>query len=81
MNDDFNSPILVAKLFDAVKFINSVEKGLQQINEADLTLLKKEFHSFTVDVLGLVFEKVEAELASDKFSDVVNMLIEMRAIC
>lgn len=79
MNDDFNSPILVAKLFDTVKFINSVQKGLQQINETDLTLLRKEFQSFTVDVLGLVFEKVESEMVSDKFSDVVNMLIEMRA--
>ena len=40
MNDDFNSPILIANLFECVRIINSVNDGKDKINAADLELLK-----------------------------------------
>ena len=53
MNDDFNTPILIAHLFDAVKFIQSVHNGLDSISPDDKTLLLKELNGFVFDVLGL----------------------------
>ena len=35
MNDDFNSPILIAELFSVVKFINQVKDGLATISAND----------------------------------------------
>ena len=53
MNDDFNSPLLIAHLFDVVKFINSVSNEKQQISSTDLEALKSSMHAFFFEVLGL----------------------------
>lgn len=53
MNDDFNAPILVANLFEAVKNINTIKEGKATISQADLELLTKEVNAFVFDVLGL----------------------------
>jgi cysteinyl-tRNA synthetase len=59
MNDDFNSPVLIAELFEASRIINSVHDGKMKIDEANLTLLKKLMHSFVQDVLGLKDEQAD----------------------
>jgi len=61
MNDDFNTPIALASLFDAVRIINSVHDGKESINAENLLLLQKLMHSFVFDIFGL---KDEAETAS-----------------
>ena len=53
MNDDFNSPLLIAHLFDAVKLINSVSNEKEQISKEDLKSLKHTMHAFFFEVLGL----------------------------
>ena len=53
LNDDFNSPLLIAHLFDSVKYINATFNNKQQINSHDLKELKKLIHVFFNDVLGL----------------------------
>ena len=53
LNDDFNSPLLIAHLFDSVKYINATFNNNQQINSHDLNELKKLIHVFFNDVLGL----------------------------
>ena len=54
MNDDFNSPIVIANLFEAVRIVNSVKDGHSKINPAELALLKKLFDVFVFEILGLV---------------------------
>lgn len=54
MNDDFNSSIVIANLFEAVRIVNSVKDGYFKINPAELELLKKLFQSFVFDILGLL---------------------------
>ena len=79
MNDDFNSPLLIAQLFDAVKFINSVENGSATITSKDLALLKDKMKAFTEDVLGLTFNNNQTEdKVSTALEGSVNLLIEMR---
>jgi len=79
MNDDFNSPLLIAQLFDVVKFINSVENGSATITSKDLAFLKDKMKAFTEDVLGLAFNNNQTEdKVSTALEGTVNLLIEMR---
>ena len=77
MNDDFNSPILIAQLFEGVKFINLLNDGKENLTSADLESFIKAMNAFVFDVLGLEDEKV-SDSNNDKLEGTVNMLIEMR---
>ena len=77
MNDDFNSPILIAQLFEGVRFVNLIKEGSATLTAADLETLVKTMLGFVVDVLGLNNQK-SAENNSDKLEGIVNMLITMR---
>ncbi|WP_062060100.1 cysteine--tRNA ligase [Aquimarina longa] len=79
MNDDFNSPILIAKLFDAVKFINTVKEQNSTISKTDLELLQQTMHAFVFDVLGLVNINETSSDISGKLSGTVELLINLRA--
>ena len=79
MNDDFNSPILIAKVFDAVKFVNTVKEQKATISATDLELLRNTIHGFVFDVLGLVNINETASDISDKLSGTVELLINLRA--
>lgn len=78
MNDDFNSPILIAQLFEGVRFINLIKEGKESVSEEDLATLKSTFSNFLVDVLGLNFDSESSSSNTNKLDGVVNMLIEMR---
>jgi len=77
MNDDFNSPILIAQLFEGVRFVNLIKEGSATLTAADLETFVKTMQGFVVDVLGLNNQK-SAENNSDKLEGIVNMLIMMR---
>lgn len=75
MNDDFNSPVLIAELFEAVRLINAVYDGKQKINQKDLEDLSNLTTQFVSDILGLKEEGVED---SEDFENLMNFLIELR---
>jgi cysteinyl-tRNA synthetase len=77
MNDDFNSPILIAQLFEGVRYINLLNDGKETLNAIDLEIFSVAMHAFVFDVLGLESEKA-ADNSDDKLEAVVNMLIIMR---
>ncbi|WP_310379250.1 cysteine--tRNA ligase [Flavobacterium sp.] len=77
MNDDFNSPILIAYLFEGVRFINLLKDHTATLAPEDLDNFKNTMHSFVFDVLGLVDEK-GAGNNSEKIDGLVNLLIGMR---
>lgn len=75
MNDDFNTPILIANLFNAVKFIQNVNDSRESITKGDLDELRSSLHNFVHDVLGLTQE----EQKNDHFlENSLNLLIELR---
>lgn len=78
MNDDFNSPILIAELFDAVRQINSMKDGKESLTEADLETLKATIKAFVFDVLGL--QRVHGGTAdnSDDMDTIMQILIDLR---
>ena len=53
MNDDFNTPILIAELFSAVKYINQIKDNKASINSSSLTVLTETMQQFVFDILGL----------------------------
>jgi cysteinyl-tRNA synthetase len=77
MNDDFNTPILIAQLFEGVKLVNQIKEGKEQATSSDLEILNNTFQSFVFDVLGLV-NATQAEGSLDKLNEAVNLLIELR---
>ncbi|NDI99890.1 cysteine--tRNA ligase [Flavobacterium sp. LaA7.5] len=77
MNDDFNSPILIAQLFEGVRYINILKDGKETITATDLELLTKTMNAFVFDVLGLKSE-TDSDNSSDKVEGLVTMLIGMR---
>ncbi|MGG5578767.1 cysteine--tRNA ligase [Myroides sp. C15-4] len=77
MNDDFNSPILIAHLFEGVRIVNVIKEGKEQINAADLALFTSLLHAFVFEVLGLESTNIMAA-NNDKLEGVVSMLIQMR---
>ncbi len=76
MNDDFNTPILIANMFEAVKFINQVKDNKGTITGKDLELLSATLNSFIYDILGLINDSKEQ--SSDKLGGVVELLIKLR---
>ncbi|SDM22978.1 cysteine--tRNA ligase [Kriegella aquimaris] len=77
MNDDFNTPILIANLFEAVKHINLIKEGKETITNEDKELLTQVINAFVFDVLGLENKSMGAN-DSSKLSGVVELLIELR---
>ncbi len=73
INDDFNTPILIANLFDIVKIINSAESGKEKLTKADIEELSKFMNEILFDVLGF---RPETANNSDN-SELTNKLIEM----
>ncbi|MDT0540432.1 cysteine--tRNA ligase [Croceitalea sp. P059] len=77
MNDDFNTPILIANLFEAVKHINLIKEKKEGISKEDKTLLKGILQTFIYEVLGLENQNI-VEGNSGTLSGVVELLIDLR---
>jgi len=77
MNDDFNTPILIANLFEGVKLINQIKDNTATITTEDLTILKETLNVFTFEVLGLENSKVD-NAGTDKLNAALELLIKLR---
>lgn len=75
LTDDFNSPILIAHLFEAVKYIFALNDGKETISTTDLEDLKSALNAFIFDVLGL--QTIE-ENNNEKLDQTLKVLIELR---
>lgn len=75
MDDDFNSPVLIAELFEVVRIINSIYDGKLTINQADLEDLKSFVHAFVFDILGLKDDQLEN---TDNVDDLMQIIIDLR---
>ena len=79
MNDDLNSPIVIAHLFDAARNINMVNDGKATISAADLKELKETFEMFLFDVLGMKNVDSSADDNSrEAFGKAIDLLLNIR---
>jgi cysteinyl-tRNA synthetase len=75
MNDDFNTPVMIAHVFEAVTYINKVKDGNATISSADHAKLKSTLHGLIFDVLGLT----EVKSGDDsKLNSVMEIILEIR---
>lgn len=76
MNEDFNTPIAIAVLFEIVKYINLVQDGKETLTAEDLSTLTTLTNSFVFDIMGL---KEEEEAGSEKIDGLMQLVISIRA--
>lgn len=77
MNDDFNTPILVAHLFDAARIVNSANDNKLSLTQNDIDLLKSMYQNFIFDVMGLQTEE-ENSKANAILAKVISMVLDIR---
>ncbi len=75
LDDDFNTPIALAHLFDAVRMINSINDGKESITAEAKTGFIQLIHAVVFDVLGL---KEESSGNSNKIDGLMEMILEVR---
>jgi cysteinyl-tRNA synthetase len=78
LNDDLNSPITIAHLFDGVKIINSIKAGNDKISAKDLEDLKSFYSSMVFDILGLKEEEATDSSDNKLLTGTVELLINLR---
>jgi cysteinyl-tRNA synthetase len=78
MNDDFNSPVLVAELFEIAREINSAKDGKISMTESDIAGLKKLMHDFVYDVLGLKPETLNSSKSDKALQGVMEVILDIR---
>ena len=76
MNDDFNTPILIAELFSAVKYINQIKDNKASISDSNLVLLTETMQQFVFNILGL--KNAASNDQNHKLGETIELLIKMR---
>jgi cysteinyl-tRNA synthetase len=74
MNDDFNTPILIAELFEVSKIINSIYDEHLKIDLENLNKLKALVQIFMEDVLGI---KDDLQ-ATDDLNPLMELILKLR---
>ncbi|WP_423129833.1 cysteine--tRNA ligase [Gaoshiqia sp. Z1-71] len=78
MNDDLNSPVAMAHLFDGVKLINSVADGKAAVSAADLSDLKSLYATFIFDLFGLKKQEQATAGENKAYHAAVDLLLQIR---
>ncbi len=78
MNDDFNTPITIAHLFDGVKLINSINDGKETIDANNLKILRKLYFTFVFEILGLQKENKDSSDNDEDIDNVMKLIINLR---
>ena len=79
LDDDLNTPQVIATLFEAAKIINSASAGEVSLDEAQIDNLRNLFNTFLIELLGInVKEGSENEGSSKPFEGAVELLLKIR---
>lgn len=76
MNDDLNTPITIAHLFDGIKYINLLKEGKESITSDDLNKLKDHYFTFVFDILGLMDEQDESN--PELLNETLEIILALR---
>ncbi|MFP4025211.1 MAG: cysteine--tRNA ligase [Thiohalospira sp.] len=75
MNDDLNSPILIAHLFEAVRLIHLIKEGKEKIDSNNLGQLNELYQTFVYEILGL---REEESNSSELTAELIDMILNLR---
>ena len=81
LDDDLNTPIVIAHLFEACRLINLANNNQAKATAQDIEALKKLFDTFLFEILGMRADIVSGESsdALKPFEEAVDLLLEIRA--
>ena len=81
LDDDLNTPIVLAHLFEACSIVNRINDGNAKATADDIAALGKLFGTFLFDILGMADDVVEGgnKEAMKPFEDAVDLLLNIRA--
>ena len=79
MNDDFNTPILIAQLFEGVKLINLINDQKKTVSSNDLSLISQTMKAFFFDVLGLFDSRNSDATQEGQLKGLVELLLKERS--
>ncbi|MCP3930267.1 MAG: cysteine--tRNA ligase [Bacteroidetes bacterium] len=81
MNDDFNTPKALARMFELVPKINSLKAGhlgMDGLEEESFQRLKNTFTAFLYDIFGLKDELEASSEGNDLIEGLMELIIDMR---
>jgi cysteinyl-tRNA synthetase len=76
MNDDFNTPVLIAQLFDAARWINSARDGHSSLSAEQCAELREVFDDYLIQVLGI--RSSESSGSNDLQDQLLDLLVQLR---
>ncbi len=83
LDDDLNTPMVIAALFEACRIVNQINDGHAKATEADIKALQKLFDTFLVEILGIVPDITGSDAAGatalKPFEDAVDLLLSIRS--
>ena len=79
MNDDLNTPTVIATLFDACKVINQANDGKATLCQADIDELKSVFQTYLFDVMGIRDDAAGGDSVNlEPYRKAIDLLLDMR---
>src|SRR6056297_686875 len=77
LNDDLNTPILFAHIFEMVKTINSAYNQDISLDQKSIDHLKKLYNDFVYDILGI--EREKKETGNNQLTEqLIDMILDIR---
>lgn len=76
MNDDFNTAIVIAQLFELTRVVNSAVAGTENLTAEDTTKAKQIFDTYLFGILGI---KKEIKNNSGDVEGLMQLIIDIRA--
>lgn len=79
MDDDLNTPQVIAQLFEASKIINAASDGSMKLSAEDITKLRHLFDVFLTEILGVKVNSDSDNASSYKaYEGAVDLLMDIR---
>ena len=79
LDDDLNTPMVIAVLFDAAKVVNSAADGKIELSQADIDRLREVFDVMGGRILGLRLKADGGSADLAPYEGAVDLLMEIRS--
>lgn len=76
LNDDLNTPVAIAGLFEGVRIINSIADKKESISPYTLQRFKEFYHTVVYDILGLHDE--DAPSSGAELNNLIELILSVR---
>ncbi|MEE2954012.1 MAG: cysteine--tRNA ligase [Bacteroidota bacterium] len=76
INDDLNTPILIAHLFEGVRIVNLIKDGKEKLDSKGLKKMKNIFKLFANEILGFSIKDKKEDPVS--FDGIMQIIIDLR---